>query len=190
MWGRRSVRCNFMIHNGNHQRVEGEQCVINQPLHWTSRGKETVTLNLPTFSLLLFLLFLFYFCLFKRGLWKKKKTWNNSSIFFVVETEIGFRRYPVQLHWTSESSNRATSFDLSICSTNSCSNLVRISFSILFFFSSLNWSSTHCNSIPPFKIFSFQSTRKKNVTMLWDTACSKKKQYVKICTSRDNSKQH
>ena len=158
------------------------------PLNFTrERDRDSKLAHFFVITLLVIsLLFLFVQARFM----KEKKTWNNSSIFFVVETEIGFRRYPVQLHWTSESSNRATSFDLSICSTNSCSNLVRISFSILFFFSSLNWSSTHCNSIPPFKIFSFQSTRKKNVTMLWDTACSKKKQYVKICTSRDNSKQH
>ncbi len=43
----------------------GGSCVINQPLHWTSPGKQTVNLNLATFSLLLFLLFrLFIFPIF------------------------------------------------------------------------------------------------------------------------------
>lgn len=143
----------FLWYNGNHQWVE--MCnKSTAPLR--RRGSRPWLETRPHFFLVLLLLFLLQFSflvesssflLKKKPEWKK--TWSRyiSLSFMFLETEIGFRRYPVLLHWTSESRSRATSDTfLSICSPNICSCLVQITF--LYFFSSLHWSSL-CNSIPP-----------------------------------------
>lgn len=63
MWGRRSVRCNFMIHNGNHQRVEGgEVChKSTAPLNFTrERDRDSKLAHFFVITLLVIsLLFLF-----------------------------------------------------------------------------------------------------------------------------------